>query len=375
MIVNNASVFSISDVSLNIAPQFFSNFTDPFLYENQFAGSIWGAKDVTCKMGLFIQNQITPGAITYASIDNNGNAELNSLTISTQGTTIYATIDASGNITAPTANITTITTTTQANSDNSTKVSTTAFVKNQGYAILNASNSFTGQQTLTNSGVNFGLRIKNSTAVTTRETCFFVAQASSNYNPCVVANDCVVLGRDSATLDTAVLTLTTHSNTNCGIRITNNTLNMRGTIAMFNGLTANNFQPTDSTYIGYSNQIATASWTALPGAAQAQLYSFVFDNGANYKYGTYRIEFMVRYTSTVNTQSGNFNFDTTSATTNSLRMEARNSNGILIGTTYYYNFNLSFVDKIYSNKTWYFNGASNIATLDTNSYVQITRIG
>ena len=382
MIVNNLSVFTLTDTSLNISGQFFSGFTDPVLYENQFAGSIWGEKDVTCKMGLFIQDQITPGAITYASIDNNGNAELNSLTISSQGTTIYATIDASGNITAPTANITTITTTTQANADNSTKCATTAFVKNQGYAILNSANSFTGQQTLTYANNTFPLRVKSSTAVTTRELCSFVSTGAGSYNSIVAANDSILLGRDSAALNIGVLCLTTHSSTACGIRITNNsvlmtgtTIQTTGTLSTKNGIQCNNFVPTDSSFIGYSNQIETASWSALPGAAQAQLFSFSFDNATNYKYGTYRIEFMIQYTSTVNTQAGNFNFDTTSATTNSLRMVAMNSNAILIGTTYYYNFSLSFVDKIYANKTWYFNGASNIATLDTNSYIQVTRIG
>lgn len=368
--------------SVTVTPQFFSNFTDPVLYENQFAGSIWGEKDLTCKMGLFVQDQILPGAITYASIDNNGDAEFNSLTISSAGTTVYATIDAAGAAQLASLNSPIITTTTQATADNSTNAATTAFVKNQGYAILNASNSFTGTQTLTTSGTNFPLRVKNSTAVTTKELCTFVAQSASNYNPIVVANDCVVLGRDSGTIDTGVLTLTTHGSTNCGIRITNNTINIRsgtttfnGTVALINGITANSYEPADSSYLGFTNKITSGSWTATPGATIAQLYSFVFDNGANYKYGTYRFELMIRYTSTVNTQKATFNFDTASASTNALRMVARDSDGYLIGTTYYFTFNMSFVDEIYANKTWYFNGLSTIATLSTASYIQITRVG
>jgi len=54
------------------------------IYENQFFGDVYCYKSFTSQNGLFIQNQITPGAITYLSIDPSGNIQT-STTISAGG--------------------------------------------------------------------------------------------------------------------------------------------------------------------------------------------------------------------------------------------------------------------------------------------------
>jgi hypothetical protein len=61
------------------------------IYENQFFGDVYCYKSFTSQNGLFIQNQITPGAITYASIDPSGNLQAETIASS-------STITAVGNI-------------------------------------------------------------------------------------------------------------------------------------------------------------------------------------------------------------------------------------------------------------------------------------
>lgn len=477
-----------------------STYTSSTIYENQYLGDIWTQKALTCKNGLFIQNQITPGATTYASINSAGQAILATLSCPSITTTTQANADNSTkaattafvknqnyitssaltsyallsgtqtfsgvntfsqSITGVTeltadnstkvattafvknqAYITTaalsnyaqltgvpqtfsnsntfsqsITGVTEATADNSTKVATTAFVKNQAYitasaltpyALLASSNTFTatntfnGRQTFTQTGNNtypFLWRSNNATA-TTRQGYIGVTTTSGNFNGVATANDCVIMAADSASLDVGVLCLTTHSNTTCGIRITNadvlmtgTTIQTNGTLQANNALTVTGTMTTNGTHviggavtgpstnfattssnIGYTNKIITTSWLATVNNTAQNLYQFVFDNGANYKYGTYRLEYNVRMTSTVNTQGGVFNFDTTSAATNSLYMVALNSNATAVGSTYYYIWRASFILPIYSTTTWYFNGNSNVSTMDTNSYVQVTRL-
>lgn len=463
--VGSNNAVEITDASFNLSRQFISNYTSTTVYENQFAGSIWCEKDVTCKNGLWIQNQITPGATTYASINNLGQAILATLSCPTITTTTQANADNSTKV-ATTAfvknqnyittaalsnyaqltgvpqtfsNLNTfsqsITGVTEATADNSTKLASTAFVKNQAYitasaltpyALLGSSNTFTatntfnGRQTFTQTQNNTYpfLWRSNNAPNTTRQGYIGVTTSNGNFNGVATANDCVIMAADTGSLDVGVLCLTTHSNTSCGIRITNanvlmtgTTIQTTGTLQANNALTVTGITTTNgalnatstltvtgttttngtlainnavtgpstnyattSSNIGYTNKITYSSWLATITNTAQNLYQFVFDNGANYKYGTYRIEYNVRMTSTVNTQGGAFNFDTTSASTNSLYMVALNSNAISISSTYYYIWRASFILPIYATTTWYFNGNSNVATMDTNSYVQITRL-
>lgn len=449
--VNDAPVIDLTQTQINTYMQLFSNFVSATLYENQFLGDIWSAKGVTSKNGFYVQNNITPGSTTYAAISSTGGAQF-------------------ADVSAPTANITTITTTTQANSDNSTKCATTAFVKNQGYAqlsatqsftglntfsqsitgvteatadnstkvattafvknqgyitssaltgyallsglpqtfsnantfsqsitgvteatadnstklastafvknqgyaILNASNSFTGNQQLTNSGINAALRIKSSTATTTREGYHFVSTSGGSFNSVVQANDYVIMGRDSSTMDLGVLCLTTHSNTSCGIRITNANVLMTGTTIQTNGtLQANNAitasgtvttngtlainnavtgpstsYATTSANIGYVNTIT--SFTTPTGTGINVLGTYIFDNGSNYAYGTYQIVANIRAT--------------TATAGVSIRIAWQTTTTVITGT---YGDSLATINvgpnilkivatlKIYSTQTWY----------------------
>lgn len=416
--VQDAPVINLTQTQINTYMQFFSNFVSATLYENQFLGDIWSAKGVTSKNGFYVQNNITPGSTTYASISSTGSAQF-------------------ADVSAPTANITTITTTTQANADNSTKcattafvknqnyitasaltgyallsgvpqtfsnantfsqsitgvteatadnstkVATTAFVKNQGYSILNASNSFTGQQTLTYASNTFPLRIKSSTAVTTREGCHFVATANGAYNSIVTANDCVILGRDTATMDIGVLCLTTHSNTPCGIRITNADVLMTGTTIQTNGtlqannalsvtgttttnaLTSNGTHTTNGTLainnavtgpstsyattsanIGYVNTIT--SFTTPTGTGINILGTYVFDNATNYAYGTYQFVANIRATTATAGVSIRIAFQTVTTVMTGLYADSLST--ISVGPNI---LKLTATLKIYTTQTWY----------------------
>lgn len=470
--VQDAPVINLTQTQINTYMQLFSNFVSSTLYENQFLGDIWSAKGLTCKNGLYIQNNITPGSTTYASINSTGNAQF-------------------AGISAPTANITTITTTTQANADSSTKCATTAFVKNQnyitssaltgyaqlsatqtfsglntfsqsitgiteatadnstkvattafvknqnyitssaltgyallsglpqtfsnantftqsitgvteatadnsnklastsfvknqGYSILNASNSFTGQQTLTYASNTFPLRIKSSTAIATREGCHIIANGNGAYNSIVVANDYMVMGRDSATMDIGALCLTTHSNTACGIRITNADVLMTGTTIQTNGtLQANNAitatgttttngslisngthttngilainnaitgpstsYATTSANIGYVNTIT--SFTTPTGTGINTLGTYVFDNGANYAYGTYQLVANIRATTTTAGVSIRIALDTVNTVITSKYGDSLAT--INVGPNI---LKLTATLKIYTTQTWY----------------------
>lgn len=265
-----------------------------------------------------------------------------------------------------------ITGVTETTADNSTRVATTAFVKNQGYSILNASNSFTGQQTLTNSGINLALRIKSSTAVTTREECFFVATGNGSYNSIVTANDSVILGRDSATMDTGVLCLTTHSNTSCGIRITNANVLMTGTTIQTNGtLQANNAftvtgttttngnlninntitgpttsYATTSAHIGYVNTIT--SFTTPSGTGINTLGTYIWDNSGNYSYGTYQIIANIRASPSVAGASIRLAFQNVNTVITGLYGDSQQT--ITVGPNI---LKITATLKMYTTQTWY----------------------
>lgn len=253
-----------------------------------------------------------------------------------------------------------ITGVTEATADNSTKVATTAFVKNQGYSILNASNSFTGQQTLTNAGNTFPLRVKSSTAVTTREGCHFVATANGAYNSITTANDSVILGRDTATMDLGVLCLTTHSNTPCGIRITNADVLMTGTNIKTNGILQTNGNlninnsvtgpttsyATTSAHIGYVNTIT--SFTTPSGTGINTLGTYIWDNSGNYAYGTYQIVANIRATPTTAGVSIRLAFQTVNNVMTGLYGDSQQT--ITVGPNI---LKIVATLKIYSTQTWY----------------------
>lgn len=89
--VNTAVTTALLPYALLAGPQTFTNTqnfngqvkcNDTFVsnlvgtgYANQFFGDVYCYRAFTCQNGLFVQNQITPGATTYLSIDPTGNLQ------------------------------------------------------------------------------------------------------------------------------------------------------------------------------------------------------------------------------------------------------------------------------------------------------------
>ena len=508
----------ITDVSFNItARQFISGFSSATVYENYFVGDIWTEKGLTTRNGLFIQDDIVPGSTTYASINNLGQAELDTIsskaitastptinnktlqlvstaispnpTISfspyTSGSGYNPIVQAgdgvmmSDNCTGlcmllhgtaisgfrtdsttskvygktgfqlyvsdynPTtaaleASSTTITASlpllapTSATNTNNTRVATSAYC-NLFYPQLTVANTFTGTNTFNGrqSFVQTGNLTypifwrSNNAPITTRQGYIGITTTSTNYNNICQANDCVILAADSAATDVGVLTLSTHSSTSCGIRITNNTVSMTGTTiqttgtlqannaltvtgtATTNGTLINNGAVTNNSTLtvtgttttngstihngavtlnnsltGSSTSYATTSahigfvdtitsFTTPSGTGTNVLGTYVFDNASNYKYGTYQIISNIRCTSTVSQQYIQVAWDTQNTTMGGLYSDIERTLPVpnvlrIIATV-----------KIYSTQTWYllFQCDSTSYTFDSSkSCLDIIRI-
>jgi hypothetical protein len=104
----NASGISTFNGNVNLNKFFVSNYVEPIStgdYENKFYGDVYGFKSFTSQNGFFIQNQITPGAITYLSIDPSGNIQTSTTisaggNISSSANISGATISTLGSVTA-----------------------------------------------------------------------------------------------------------------------------------------------------------------------------------------------------------------------------------------------------------------------------------
>lgn len=118
--------------------------------------------------------------------------------------------------------------------DSSTKTPTTAWVQGaisnglstSGVFYLANNNLATGQNTFQNSLVNIPLTIKNTSSSTGAFGCHYVSYAGGSFNPMVLPNQYVIYGDSAAGINNGVLTLTTHSTTNAGVKITNNKAQM-----------------------------------------------------------------------------------------------------------------------------------------------------
>ena len=109
---NNATNYNVSGIStfngnVNLNNLFVSNNVQSGtgIYENQFFGDVYCYKSFTSQNGFFIQNQITPGAITYLSIDPSGNIQTSTTisaggNISSSANLSGATISTLGSVTA-----------------------------------------------------------------------------------------------------------------------------------------------------------------------------------------------------------------------------------------------------------------------------------
>ena len=277
---------------------------------------------------------------------------------------------------------------TSATNTNDTRVATSAYC-NVFYPQLAVANTFLGRQTFTQTGnLTFPILWRsNNASITTRQGYIGITTTTTNFNTICQANDCVILAADSAVTDVGVLTLSTHSNTACGIRITNNTVSMTGTTIQTTGtlqannaltvtgntttngtLTINNTATINNAVIGPSTSYATTSahigfldkittFTTPSGIGVNVLGTYVFDNASNYKFGTYQIISNIRATSTVSQILIQTSFDTQNTTMGGLYSDIERT------TTVPIILRTIATLKIYSSQTWYL-----LFQCDTTSY-------
>ena len=141
---------------------------------------------------------------------------------------------------------------------NNNEIASTAFVKGQSYAttsslssfaLLNANQTFTGNNTFINSGANVPLRVMSNTPnIGTTAGNHYIATANGEYNSLVSAGDYVVFAGDSSgAVANANLTLTSWSNTRVGIRITGSNVSLYG----------NSVKQYSPFYSGYNDIVST----------------------------------------------------------------------------------------------------------------------
>jgi hypothetical protein len=277
---------------------------------------------------------------------------------------------------------------TSATNTNDTRVATSAYC-NAFHPQLATTNIFLGRQTFTQTD-NFTYPIlwrSNNASITTRQGYIGITTITTNFNTICQANDSVILAADSAATDVGVLTLSTHSNTACGIRITNNTVSMTGTTIQTTGtlqannaltvtgttttngtLTINNTATINNAVIGPSTSYATTSahigfldkittFTTPSGIGVNVLGTYVFDNASNYKFGTYQIISNIRATSTVSQILIQTSFDTQNTTMGGVYSDIERT------TTVPNILRTIATLKIYSSQTWYL-----LFQCDTTSY-------
>ena len=172
---------------------------------------------------------------------------------------------------------------TQAVANNSTLCATTAFVKNQGYAttaslssyaLLTATQTFTGQQTFTDIIPTSPILIKNTTST---KSGGFIISGNTSYNSINNTDDFAVIAFGSG-INTGILNLTTWAAGSCGIKIDATSIKFNaGLSCNYNTLTP---VPALNVYdIGYSWLIAGATFTAWTGFTTPQNVATINWNG------------------------------------------------------------------------------------------------
>jgi hypothetical protein len=210
---------------------------------------------------------------------------------------------------------------TQLTTDNSTLAASTAYVKNQGYALntdltayalLTPSANpqiFTGQQRFQSTTANLPISVASTTGGVTGAGGLFVATSAGQYNPIVKGNDLVLVGTGSA-IDSAStkLTLTTNATSSVGIQMDIGNMTFDGGIIRQNSpfncgysylatpLTVKGFYD-----IGYVWTIPYASFTGGAWATSTAIYNILtlaWDGTGNTRLGVWKVDVVIINTCT-----------------------------------------------------------------------------
>ena len=194
-------------------------------------------------------------------------------------------------------------------------------------------------------------------------------------------------GYNTTALDLSTLTLCTHSSTSAGIKITNNLTKILGPNEFDTKIKTSRTSAPTSQCLGHIYKVECitgitpnfflSTWN---GSTNISLYSYTFDYSTdNKRYGTYLVKVALNYENSVATTALCCNVNTSSATDNlSANMQSCGSgNTILVSGNFQYTINFSYVEQVYSTKTFYLNmvrTTSGTGGFTNTSYISWTRI-
>lgn len=272
-------------------------------------------------------------------------------------------------------------------SSNTNEIASTAFVKNQGYAttialnnyaLLTATQTFTGQQTFSAIIPTAPILIKNTTST---KSGGFIISGNTSYNSINNTDDFAVIAFGSG-VNTGILNLTTWAAGSCGIKIDNTSIKFNA------GLTCNyhTLSPVPALGvfdIGYNWFVAGATftnWVGNTGSSPGNVATITFDGIGPRELGTWLVDIVLStgvvsapqsylIWTTVGPANGVYN-DTCCHSNdyglyNSIGVQSLRMSFVLIvttiPTTYYLNYNRI--------------GGSGLSENKTNSKISFTRMG
>lgn len=282
-------------------------------------------------------------------------------------------------------------------SDTSTKTPTCNWVQSAitnaisgitNFFNLSSNNTATGQNNFQNSGSNIPLTISTS-SVANYVGNHFVSSGAGSYNPMVQANEYVIVGRDTSTLGNGTLTLTTHSGTSGGIKISGNgNTSTYGTHTFRSYIipsTVSNPSLNNASlgYIYGQNALSfNPLWTGI--SPNQNLYTLnITASGSPLVFGTYLVNTCLLYfTSGVGaTLAANWNQTGTTTLVNANMASVTPTSFFQDppGTGLYYAcVNFSFTIGVYGATTWFLNayrtGGTNPQGFVSSAYFTWTRI-
>jgi hypothetical protein len=275
---------------------------------------------------------------------------------------------------------------------NSNEIASTAFVINKGYAttaslssyaLLTANQTFTGTQTCVAATNVLPVKIQTQLAgYTGYSGGRSLITDNLSYNPINDPGNYSVIAFGTGIDAGGVLTLTTHSSTNCGIKITNSSITQT---APFNcGFYQIGAPVTTKTNydLGYSKTITGASFTGTAWATSSGAYnimSIVWDGSNDYTLGVWQVEIVV-ISQCTSSPAIAFCWNTISNTSMAITSHCGFAGdfGSFAGTGYQ-NFRMSFVLRITNLLgSYWLNcsrvGGGGLASNTTYSYIKFTRL-
>jgi len=290
---------------------------------------------------------------------------------------------------------------TQLTTDNSTLAASTAYVKNQGYALTTDLTGyallsptanpqiFTGQQKFQSTTSNLPISVASTTAGIVGGGGLFVATSATQYNSVVQANDLVLLA-NGAGLGNAntKLAITTYSNTPVGIHMDVNNMSFDGLIirqnAPFNCGYSYIASPVTSKTnfdIGYVWNIPASSFTGTAWATSTAVYNILtlpWNGTGDKQLGVWKVDVVIINTCTT-APSSSLCWNTASVSNRTINDTCVGASDLfLFGTTGCQIMRMSFTINVVNLTTTYFlnsltGGGAGLAS-NTASSITFTRL-